>query len=151
MPAAGAGLMYLEPAIRDLCEALLTGSLAKVCPAWSLEIVVNLERFTNLLVILAQGLCQSSLYRSNFNICVTVANTITQYYILINKSLSLARQSLLVVALNCRSFAPSPGIQVAARDACSRSWLDVTRASNQRAMRSPTNCQYGEGVACLVT
>ena len=32
-----------------------TSSMAKVCPAWSLEIVENLERFTNLRVILAQG------------------------------------------------------------------------------------------------
>ena len=43
--------------MRDLCEALPTGSMAKVCPAWSLEIVENLERFTNLRVILALGPC----------------------------------------------------------------------------------------------
>ena len=56
--------------------------MAKVCPAWSLEIVENLERFTNLRVILAQvAMLISSLYRSNFNICVAVANTITQYYL----------------------------------------------------------------------
>jgi hypothetical protein len=31
----------------------------------------NMERFTILRVILAQGPCSSSLYRSNFNICAT--------------------------------------------------------------------------------
>ena len=87
--------------------------MAKVCPTWSLEIVENLEHFTNLRVILVQGSCYSSRYRSNFNICVAVANTITQFYIWINKSLSLARQPLLVAALNCRHllFLPATKLQ----------------------------------------
>ena len=135
------------PAIRDLCEALPTGSMAKVCPGhFRLLKIWNASRIcvstlwrghANLLCIvpiliyrshfnICAGPCQSSLYRCNFNICVAVANTITQSYISINKILSLARQPLLAVALNCRSFAPSPGYQFAAKDACSRSWLDVT-------------------------
>ena len=58
--------------------------------AWSLEIVENLARFTNLRVILAQVLGQSSLYRSNFNISIPVANSMTKLYTWIDKSLSLA-------------------------------------------------------------
>ena len=107
---------------------------------WSFEIVENLERFRNLCVIFAQGPCQSSLYRCNFDICFSV------FYIWINKSLSLARQPLLVVALNCRLFSSSPSYQVAARDACSRCSLEVISASNQRSMGSPTHWQHGEGV-----
>ena len=64
-----------------------------------------------------------------------------------NKSLSLVRQPLLLVALNYRSFALFPHYQAAARDACSRSWLNVTGASNQRSTQSPTHWQYGEGVS----
>ena len=86
--------------------------------AWSLEIVENLARFTNLRVILAQVLWQSSLYRSNFNISVPVANSMTKLYTWIDKSLSLARQPLLVVTLNYRSFATRsqlPGYSVRCR------------------------------------
>ena len=115
--------------------------------SWSFKIVENLERLTNLRVILAQGPCLSSPYRSNFNICVAVANTITQSYTWINKSLSLARQPLLVEALNYRSFDSSPCYQTAARDPCSISYLDVTLATNQRSTRSPTTWPYGEGVS----
>ena len=79
--------------------------------AWSLEIVENLARFTNLRVILAQVPWQSSLYRSKFNIYVPVANSMTKLYTWIDKSLSLARQPLLVVALNYRSVAPAPRYQ----------------------------------------
>lgn len=34
-----------------------------------------MERFTNLCVVLAQGPCQSSLYRSNSSICAAKAST----------------------------------------------------------------------------
>ena len=57
MSAAGPGSIKLEPAIRDLCEALPTRSMVNLYPAWSLEIVENLERFTNLREIFAQGPC----------------------------------------------------------------------------------------------
>ena len=46
MPAACLRAMYLEPANRDLREALTNGSMARMCPReWSLEIV---EKFGTL-------------------------------------------------------------------------------------------------------
>ena len=56
MCAAGPVSQQLEPAKRDLREALPPGSMVRVCPhAWSLEIAENLESFTNFRVILVQG------------------------------------------------------------------------------------------------
>ena len=56
MCAAGRVSQELEPAKRDLREALPPGSMVRVCPhAWSLEIAENLESFTNFRVILVQG------------------------------------------------------------------------------------------------
>ena len=115
--------------------------------AWSLEIVENLEHFTNLCANLAQGPCWFSPYRSIFNISFAVANRITQPCTWTEKSLSLARQPLLVVALNYRSFAPSLRCQAAAKYGCSRSWLNVSWARKQRSTQSPTYWQYGEGVS----
>ena len=58
MLAAVLGSMSLEAANRDLRKALPTGSMARPFPdAWSLETVENLQRFTNLRVIFAQGPC----------------------------------------------------------------------------------------------
>ena len=51
---------------------------------------------------------------------------ITQFYTWIDKLLSLAKQPLLVVALDYGSFALSPCDQTAVGEACSRSYLDVT-------------------------
>ena len=50
----------------------------------------------------------------------------TQPYTWVNKSLSLARQPLLVVGLNYRLFAHSLSYLDAAQNACSMSWLNVT-------------------------
>ena len=104
---------------------------------WSLDIVENLEGFTNLHVILSQGPCYSSLYGSNFVICVAMENTIMQFFNWIDESLSLGRQPLLVVTLNHRSFATSPNYQGIARDDCSRFCLAATWASKGRSTRSP--------------
>ena len=57
-----------------------------------------------------------------------------------------------MVTLNYRSFSPSLHYRAAARDACSRSCLNVIWASKRRSTRSPTYCQFGEGVlACMIT
>lgn len=48
-----------------------------------------MERFTNLLVILAQGPCYSSLYRSSFSTCAAEAST---PHFILNDYLSFLRQ-----------------------------------------------------------
>ena len=65
----------------------------------------------NLRLILAHRPWQSSLYRSNFNISVPVANSMTKLYTWIDKSLSLARQILHLVALNFLSIARAASYQ----------------------------------------
>ena len=64
----------------------------------------------------------------------------------IDKSLSLGGKSLLVVALNYRSFAPTLRYQAPARNSCRSYCLDVTWTSKDRSTRSPTYWQYGGGV-----
>ena len=151
MPGRGLGSMSLETANGDLRDALPNGTLTRVSPhRWSLEIVNNLECFMNLRLILAHRPWQSSLYRSNFNISVPVANSMTKLYTWIDKSLSLARQPLLMVALNYRSFAPSLRCQAAAQYGCRGSWLDISWARKQRSTQSPSYWQYGKGVSALM-
>ena len=58
MAAGGLGSMKVEPGKRDLREAPPTGSMARLAPhVWSLEIIENLEGFSNLRVIFLQGPC----------------------------------------------------------------------------------------------
>ena len=58
MPAAGPGSLYLEPAIRDLREALPPGRMAKVCPGYlRLLKILNTSR-----------ICVSSLRRGHGNL-----------------------------------------------------------------------------------
>ena len=117
--------------------------MAKVCPG----------HLRSLKIWNASWICLTSLRRGHANllciipilICVAVANMITQFYTWIDKLLSLAKQPLLVVALDYGSFAPSPCDQTAVGEACGRSYLDVTWANKQRSTRSLTHCQYGEG------
>ena len=77
-----------------------------------LRLLKILERFTNCVSSLRRGHANLLCIVSNFNICVAVANTMTQYYLWINKSLSLARQPLLVAALNCRSLLLLPATKL---------------------------------------
>ena len=137
MPAAGVGLT--------------ANSLAVLPIAWSLNIAKNLEHFTNFCVILAQRPGWSSLYRSNFNICVAVASTLPEPCTWMPKCFSLARQTLLVVALKYRSFASSLRYHVATRDACSRSCLNITWAKRQYIHVQPYLLTVWLGCYCIIT
>ena len=130
---------------------LTANSRAVLTIAWSLNIAKNLEHFTNFCVILAQGPCWSSQYRSSFNICVAVASTLQQPSTWMPKCLSLARQTLLVVALNYRSFASSLCYHVATRDACSRSWLNIAWAKRQHIHVQPYLLTVWLGCCCIIT
>ena len=130
---------------------LTANSRAVLTIAWSLNIAKNLEHFTNFCVILAQGPCSSSQYRSSFNICVAVASTLPQPSTWMPKCFSLARQTLLVVALNYRSFASSLCYHVATRDACSRSWLNIAWAKRQHIHVQPYLLTVWLGCCCIIT
>ena len=123
----------------------------EVVAAWTLDTAKTLEPFTNLPVILAQRPCQSSLYCFNFNICVAVANTLTQPYSWMLKSLSLSRQPFLAVALKYWLFALSPLWYDVAHDACNRSLLDVTWASRQQIYMQSYLLTVWRGCCCIVT
>ena len=123
MHAASFGWMYLMPG----------NSRFNCSPAYclyhcgdaalSLDFAENLEHVTRSHDILVQRPRYFSNHCFDFNICVPIAKTLRQQYTSIPKSFLVRNQTLLVVTLNFRSFAPSPSYHAGGRDTCSRSCL----------------------------